>query len=189
MLGPDDPLPACPQRVLIAGSSGSGKTTLAGRVGSVLGLPHTELDSLFHGPDWTTRESFVDDALQVSDQPKWASEWQYGAVRARFAERADLMVWLDLPRRTVMTQVIRRTVGRRIRREKLWNGNVEGPLWTIFTDREHIIRWAWQTHAGIGPKVMAVHERRPDLPIVRLTSRAEVKRWCTDTLPAIGPCH
>ena len=32
LLGPADPLPHRPQRVLVAGSSGSGKTTLAGAV-------------------------------------------------------------------------------------------------------------------------------------------------------------
>ena len=187
MLGPDDPLPGRPHRVLIAGGSGSGKTTLAQRVSSALSLPHTELDSLFHGPGWTVRETFLADAQQIIDQPRWVSEWQYGAVRARFAERADLMVWLDLPRRTVMTQVIRRTVRRRIRRQQLWNENLEGPLWTFFTNREHVIRWAWQSHPGIGPKVIAVRNQRPGLPIVRLTSRAEVERWCGGALSTVKP--
>src|SRR5690606_20822603 len=37
------------RRILVAGTSGAGKTTLAGRVSGALGLPYTELDSLYHG--------------------------------------------------------------------------------------------------------------------------------------------
>ena len=39
-----------PQKILVAGTSGAGKTTLAGRIGRLLEIEHTELDSLFHGP-------------------------------------------------------------------------------------------------------------------------------------------
>jgi adenylate kinase family enzyme len=182
ILGAGDALPARPHRVLIAGGSGSGKTTLAAQIGSALGLPHTEIDALFHGPDWTPRESFVPDVERFSAEPDWVTEWQYNAVREVLAERADLMIWLDLPRRTVMRQVIRRTLSRRLRRESLWNGNQEPPFRTIFTDPEHIIRWAWSTHSRTAPRVLAVHERRPDLPIVRLTGRSAVDRWRNDVL-------
>jgi len=47
-----DPLPHRPQRVLVAGASGSGKTTVAARVSAALGLLHTEIDGLYHGPGW-----------------------------------------------------------------------------------------------------------------------------------------
>ena len=40
-------------------------------------------------------------------------------------QRADTVVWLDLPRRIVMRQVVSRTFRRSILREELWNGNRE----------------------------------------------------------------
>ena len=49
MLSQSDPLPARPQRVVVAGVSGVGKSTLALRIADVLGLPYTEIDALFHG--------------------------------------------------------------------------------------------------------------------------------------------
>jgi adenylate kinase family enzyme len=177
MLGADDQLPARPYRVLVAGTSGAGKSTLAERIGRLLGIPYTELDSLFHGPDWVPRASFEADVDRVIAAPQWVCEWQYGLVKARLAERADLLVWIDLPRRTVLRQVITRTVRRRLRREELWNGNLEGPLHTFFTDREHIVRWAWRQHHRTTERVMSLHAVRPGLPIVRLRSRAEVERW------------
>lgn len=184
ILGARDPLPYRPGRVLVAGGSGAGKSTLAARVGRSLDLPYTELDSLYHGPNWVPRESFVADALRIATQPQWVSEWQYSIVRPAFTERADLLIWLDLPRRRVMAQVVRRTVVRRLRGEVLWNGNVEPPLRTVFTDREHILRWAWAVHPRTRIKVLAAAEQRPELPIVRLSSRAEVEQWCHGPLAA-----
>ena len=65
-------------------------------------------------------------------------------MRDLLADRADLLVWLDLPRVRVMRQVIRRTLRRRARRQPLWNGNLEPALWTVLRDPDHIVRWAWR---------------------------------------------
>jgi adenylate kinase family enzyme len=173
----DDPLPARPARVIVAGTSGSGKTTVAALVAARLRVPHVEIDGLFHGPGWVPRPSFEADVRAFTAGPGWVTEWQYTAVRDLLADRADLVIWLDLPRPVVMRQVIRRTLRRWARREKLWNGNVEPPLWTIFTNREHIVLWAWTTHRLNTERVTALAGHRPELPIVRLRSRAEVNRW------------
>ena len=172
-----DALPRRPRRVLVAGTSGSGKTTVAARVAVLLRAPHVEIDSLYHGPSWTRRASFEDDVRRFSAGPRWVTEWQYDSVRAGLADRADLLIWLDLPRMTVMRQVVRRTVVRRVRRQQLWNGNVEPPIRTVFTDPGHIVRWAWHTHGRTAVRVGELAARRGDLPIVRLRSRPEIDRW------------
>jgi adenylate kinase family enzyme len=184
VLGASDGLPGQPHRVLVAGTSGAGKSTLARAIAGRLELPYVEIDSLFHGPGWTERGSFDADVERFSAQPRWVTEWQYPAVRAMLAERADLMVWLDLPRWTVMRQVVGRTVRRRLRREQLWAGNLEPPFRTILTDREHIVRWAWTSHGRGAQRVMSLAEARPELPIVRLRSREAAAGW----LCAL-PCH
>lgn len=185
MLGAEDPVPGRPRRVLVAGTSGSGKTTLAVRIAAALGVPHVEIDSLYHGPGWTPRSSFEADVHRFGAGPAWVTEWQYRQVRAFLADRADLLVWLDLPRAVVMRQVVRRTLVRRLRRVPLWNGNVEGPLRTVLTDRDHIVRWAWRTHGATAERVAALRLRRPDLVVVRLRSRDEVARWTAG--PLAGP--
>ncbi|SDQ78368.1 hypothetical protein [Quadrisphaera sp. DSM 44207] len=189
LLDADAPLPHRPRRVLVAGTSGSGKTTLAACAAPVLGVPHVEIDALFHGPGWTPRETFAADVAAFAAGPAWTTEWQYSAARPLLAERADLLVWLDLPRATVLRQVVRRTLVRRLRRQVLWNGNLEPPLHHFVTDRDHIVRWAWRTHGLIGPRIEALLRQRPDLVIVRLRSRAEVERWTGRVLEpaAAGP--
>jgi adenylate kinase family enzyme len=172
-----DALPGRPHRVLVAGTSGSGKTTLGQQIGARAGIPHTEIDGLFHGPGWTPRPEFLDDVAQLMACPVWVTEWQYDAARPILLGRADLLVWLDLPRSTVIRRVTVRTVRRRVGRHQLWNGNVEQPLWRILTDRGHIIRWAWGTHGAQAGRVRAASAQRPDLTVVRLRSARQVEGW------------
>ena len=136
-------------------------------------MPHTEIDALFHGPDWTPRESFVDDVDALIAQRRWVTEWQYPSVRERLAEHADLMVWLDLPRHRVMRQVVARTIHRRLKRVELWNGNREGSLLAVLTDPEHIIRWAWTSHHRNRDHVHSAAVSNPHLTIVQCLSHRE----------------
>lgn len=179
----DDPLPHRPRRVVVAGVSGTGKTTLAARIGSVVSAPHIEIDALFHGPGWVPREEFLDDVRAFVATERWITEWQYKTARPILTEHADLVVWLDLPFATVtLPRVVRRTVRRRARREVLWNGNVEPPLRTIFTDREHIVRWAILTRNKYRAQVPELERMRPGLPIVRLRTQREVDAWLAGPL-------
>ena len=177
LLGPDDALPLAPRRVLVAGPSGSGKSTLSARIGEVLGVRHVEIDGLYHGPDWQPRPTFEEDVRAFTAEPVWVTEWQYDVVRPLLLERADLLVWLDLPRYVVMQQVVRRTVRRRLRREVLWNGNQEPPFRTIFTDPEHIVRWAWTTHHRTPAHMRIILAERPGFAVVRLRSHREAQAW------------
>jgi len=149
-----DVLDPVPRRVLIAGVTGAGKTTLARRVSEVLGVPHTELDSLYHGAGWVPRPSFAEDVQALVEQPAWVTEWQYTEVRGLLASRADTLVWLDLPPRVPLWRVLRRTLTRRIRLTVLWNGNVEPPLHTIL--RNPITFCAGPAHAALDARTGAL---------------------------------
>ena len=177
LLDPRAPLVSRPQRLLVAGASGSGKSTFCRAASEALDLPYTELDSLFHGPDWMRRPTFEADVAALAAQPRWVVEWQYRDVRSLLVDRADTMLWLDLPRRAQMRQIIVRTVRRRLRREELWNGNIEPPLHRFLTDRDHIVRWAWRTQPAVAGKVRDVTAHRPELPVVRVRSRGEAYAW------------
>ncbi len=164
------------RRVIVAGTSGAGKTTVARRLEAALGIPHTEIDALFHGPNWEPRASFTADVEKLSAQPSWVTEWQYDSARQLLAERADTLVWLHFRRTTVMRRLVRRSVVRRLRRTVLWNGNTEPPLWTLLTDRDHVIRWGWRTHSRREQQVrQAVIDH--ELTLVELRNQREVDRW------------
>ncbi len=95
-------------------------------------------------------------------------------------ERADTVVWLDLPRHLVMRRVAKRTVRRVVTREELWNGNRE-PWENLYawSPERNIMRWAWTEHdtyaqqyaeAMADPRWTAIH-------FVRLRSRRQIDRW------------
>lgn len=178
MLTAVDPLPRYPRRIVVAGVSGVGKTTLARRIADIAEVPHTEIDGLFHGPNWTPRAAFLDDVRDLVAQESWATEWQYGSARPLLAARADLLVWLDLPFwTTTFPRVVRRTVRRRICREEIWNGNIEPPFRQILNDPEYIVRWAISTRHKYREIVPQLDANFPDLTIVRLGSQTEVESW------------
>lgn len=183
-LGPQDALPTCPRRVLVAGVSGSGKTTLSRRIAARLNVQATEIDALYHGAGWIPRREFAADVTALASRPEWITEWQYSSARALLAARADLVVWLDLPVARTMVQVTGRSVRRRLRREVLWNGNIEPPLWTIVTRRDHVIRWAWTTRHKYRGLLSALAADRPELPIVRLPSHRAAAAWLEGPLSA-----
>ena len=171
------PLPDRPRRVLVAGVSGVGKTTMARRLAAAWALPYTEIDALFHGPQWVPRESFDDDVAALVAAPAWVTEWQYATARPVLAAHADLLVWLDLPFRVTLARVIRRTLNRARTGETLWNGNVEPGLWHAFTASEGIVVWAVRTRGKYRREVPLLEAQHPSLVVVRLRTQREADDW------------
>lgn len=181
MLSADDPLPLRPARVLVAGVTGSGKTTLSRRLATLWDLRHVEIDGLFHGPEWTPRAEFLDDVRAFAAEERWVTEWQYTSkgTDGILPPRAQLALWLDYPYRVVRSRLLRRTVSRSVLRTRMWNGNVEKPLWNLFRgDPEaNILAWQTKTLHTWTERFPEVQRRFPHLTIVRLTHPRETERW------------
>lgn len=179
MLTVDDPVPDRVRRILVVGVTGVGKSTFCARLSERTGIPHVEIDGLFWGRDWTKRPEFEADVDAFLAEPAWITEWQYSTqLGDLLPSSADLVVWLDLPRSVARPRLVRRTIRRRLRREVLWNGNIEPPFHVFFTDPERsILRWEMQTHDKWRRRMPGIVERFPDLPIVRLARQAEIDAW------------
>lgn len=162
---------------MVAGVSGVGKTSLAQRIAGVTGIPHVEIDSLFHGPGWQPREEFLDDVRALVATDMWVTEWQYTDARPLLARRAQVLVWLDLPTPVAMMRLTRRTVDRAMHCRVLWNGNVEPPLWQVLTDRDHVMRWAWRRRNEMRELIPSLIEEYPHLRLVHLRSQSQADSW------------
>ena len=184
MLSAADPLPVRPRRVLVAGVTGVGKSTLAQRIGGLSGIRYTEIDALYHGPDWTVLPTFSADVDTLAGADSWITEWQYRSARDRLARSADTLIWLDYSLVVTMWRLVRRTLRRRIGRQRLWNGNVEAPLWHFFTGRDHILAWALSTRHSYAELVPRAERENPGLRVVRLRTPAETRAWLTTTFGA-----
>ena len=173
-------------RVLISGISGSGKTTLAGTVSVLLGLPRFELDALHHGSGWVKRQDFESDVDTFSARSRWVTEDQYHtALQDLLWQRADTVVWLDLPRRTVMQRVVRRSVVRAVTRRELWNGNREG--FRDWLDAGHPIRWAWSQYESRRCETADRIARHPELTVICLHSGRDARRWLNEFRASSSP--
>lgn len=164
------------QRVVVVGISGAGKTTLAAALAAQLGVPHVELDALWHGPGWVPRTDYAADVQRLTEAPGWVVDgWGHPPTRDLVWSRADTVVWLDLPRPVVVARVLRRSVRRAAGRTELWNGNRESLR--DWLDPGHPVRWAWTQHATRRADVAAQLARHPGVTRVHLRTAAQVRAW------------
>jgi adenylate kinase family enzyme len=172
------------RRVSVVGVSGSGKTTLARALAKRLSAPLIELDALMHQRDWQPRPDgeFKGEVEKATLQPAWVVDGNYRQVviEGPVWQRADTVVWLDLPRLTMMRRLIARTVSRAVRREVLWNGNREPLTNFVSLDPERsIFVWSWITYDGLSQRYSAAmtDDAWRHLTFVRLRSDGDVRRW------------
>ena len=172
------------RRISVVGSSGSGKTTVARAIVQKLGYPHLELDSVYHQPNWTPvpDDEFRAVAMEFSSQDRWVIDGNYttAGVIDLVWQRADTVVWLNPPKRTVMRQVTWRAISRATTGRELWNGNRERwPNLFRWAPEDNIIRWAWTSFDDTRER----YETRMNDPawahldFVRLRSRSEVESF------------
>ncbi|MEJ7650368.1 MAG: hypothetical protein WKF57_15250 [Nakamurella sp.] len=176
-------VPGRPRTIWITGSSGVGKSTLAARLESEFGLPHLELDGLFHQAGWTPQDHEVmrSQVSEVLAQDTWVVDGNYSSVLGTLVrDRCQLQIALDLPTWLVMARITRRTLTRMATGQELWNGNTEP--WSNLTSWDpetNILRWAWTKRHGYRAAARAAEiSSGVDGPrCVRLTSPAQVERF------------
>lgn len=134
-------------------------------------------------------EEFLRRVRVATEPPDWVVDGNYSIVHDTVWNRADTVVWFDLPFLVVMGRVIRRTLRRVIRRTELWNGNKEpwANLWAVDPEKS-IIAWAATRHRIYRERYSAaeVDPRWSSLEFVRLRSQREVDRFL-DQAAAVSP--
>jgi len=166
------------RRVNVIGTSASGKTTLAVALAERLGVPCIELDALYWGPNWTEPldEVMRDRVRSATSGDAWVVDGNYSVARDIVWSRADTVVWLDLPLRTVLARYLVRTVRRIRAREELWSGNRERLGMDLF-DRKSLLWWILSTYRRRRREFPALLAARPQITPVRLRSPAEARAW------------
>ncbi|MBT3141722.1 AAA family ATPase [Phaeobacter gallaeciensis] len=100
------------QRIMVIGGPGSGKSTLARVLGTRLDLPVVHMDPIYWLGDWVERSK--DDAMQMAraaaDQPAWVFEGNHSSSMEYRAERAEMIIFLDMPRPLRLWRVFWRSI-------------------------------------------------------------------------------
>ena len=167
------------QRINVAGTSCSGKTTLARAISERLGLAHIELDALFWGRDWTPvpEETFRARVSEAIAAERWVLCGGYAKVRDLTWARADTVVWLDYPMRTVLRRWASRTLARLRSREEFWPGTGNRERLSHIVHRDSLLWWILRTHHRRRRTMATQLAARPDLRVIRLRSPRETAQW------------
>lgn len=159
-------------RVVVLGVGGAGKTRLAHEIAGRTGLPIVHLDRIFWRPGWelAPRDEARAALEQAVAEDRWIIDGNFlSAGDARF-ERADTVVFLDLPRTTCLARAVRRAVRDRGRtRPDLPDGCPEGFDLDFY-------KWIWNFGRDDRPRILERMEET-DAEVVHLRSPAEVTRY------------
>jgi shikimate kinase len=173
--------------VLVATASGCGKTTVGRELSRALELPYVELDAIHHRSGWNDLPAaeFRAVVAPLVELDAWVIDGAYrGKLGDLVLERADTVVWLDLPIRIWLPRLLARTARRIVTREELWNGNRES-LRGAFWGRDALVPWSLRTHRARRRRYPVELAR---FPVVRLRSTAEVRLFL-DSVTGRSPEH
>jgi adenylate kinase family enzyme len=169
------------KRLAIVGGIGAGKSTLARILGERLGLEVFHLDRMWWqgggyrivGAKTVAAHTMDDQAVrrlqeELAARDSWIIDGARADMSVRLA-RADTVIFLDLPRRTCMWRIIKRTGRPRADYppdvEESWR-------WMVL-----LLRWVWSYPGDKRPGIVAnIEEHTPHAKVIHCQCKANVRR-------------
>lgn len=160
-------------RIAVIGPCGAGKSTLARELGELTGLPVTHIDRLHWKPGWVegSPEELRAVLSEVVAQDQWIIDGNYGATFDIRMPRAELVIYLDFPRRIYFRRVITRVAKN--------YGRVRADLAPGCPERLDLefLRFVWRIPKVSRPRTLArIEEFNVARRTLRLQSPREVGR-------------
>jgi nicotinamide riboside kinase len=165
-------------RVVIYGSSGSGKSALAAHLADLGLAPHVEIDVLafeegVHVDQAVLRERFS----RAIAGDTWVVEGMHRDQFEMAIPRADVFVWLDLPRRVIAYRLVLRTL-----RHAAWRRPRHGRRISLGSLVRREVPFIVKSVRSV-PRRQAYARRlvalaeRSDVEVLRLVSSTDAERW------------
>lgn len=164
------------KRIMIIGCAGAGKTTLASELGKKLGFPLHHLDVIFWKPGWIKgdKEEFYKKLKNLAAEEKWITDGNFIDSIPILAERADTIIYLDIPIPVCFFGALRRNFSKN-KRADMADGCEENLdikfFWWILTFRNHT-----------APRIEKYMEEYKNKNIIVLKSRKTVKDFLKNIL-------
>lgn len=98
------------KKIIVIGPSGSGKSTLARKIAPILNLPLYHLDQLFWQAGWKSisQEAFTEKLQEIIKKEEWIIDGNFNHSLESRIEKADTIIFLDVPRRLYFPRIFKR---------------------------------------------------------------------------------
>lgn len=99
-------------KIAILGNCGSGKTTLGVELSNILKLPLYHLDQYYYKPNWEKAPSkeYQEVHNKLCNEPKWIIDGTGASTLAYRLQKADCIIFLDIPRSICLLRVLKRLI-------------------------------------------------------------------------------
>ncbi|MBP1886926.1 AAA family ATPase [Sinorhizobium mexicanum] len=161
------------KRVLVIGCSGGGKTTLARRLSEHCDLPFVSMDrEFFWLPGWISRAREEQRKLIAAKvaEAQWVMDGTNPSTFDLRLPRADIVLWVRMPRLRCLIGVARRWLKwRGAARPEMAEGCPERVSWEF-------VRYIWTFERKFVPRIEeALQKHGPGVPVLQIRSRAQMR--------------
>lgn len=160
------------KRILIIGSGGAGKSTLAKKLMEKLNLPIIHLDCHFWNPGWikTPSDEWHQMVEEFVAQERWIMDGNYSSTIDVRLERADTVIFLDIPRIICLWRVIKRRIKWHNKvRPDINEGCPESLDWEF-------IKWIWNYPNRNKPRLLRkIHALNGNINLFILRNSREIE--------------
>lgn len=101
------------RRIAVVGCGGAGKSWLAARLGERIGLPVQRLDAHYYDASWRAVDDWPERQRALAAADDWIMDGNYVSTLGIRLDRADVVVFMDLPTRKCLRAVVLRRLRHR----------------------------------------------------------------------------
>ena len=165
---------ATAERVLVIGCSGAGKSTISLKIAEHFNLEYLSLDrDVIWLPEWTMRKRGDQREIlkKLVSRKRWVMDGTSPETFDIRVPRADLVIWLRVPRRVSLMGLARRVLKNY---GSVRNAMADGCPERL-PDRE-FLTYIWTFEQKMTPRIIdALNQHGPDVPVVTPRSRKEAE--------------
>lgn len=164
------------KRIAIIGNAGSGKSVLAQKLHTILKLPVYHLDQYFWKPGWVEpdRSEYEKVHNALCDKHEWIIDGMNLRYLDYRAHKADVLIFLDLPRFRCLWNTFKRTCAYYgIETPSSAKGCVE----RFNGEYIRFIKWVWNFKKKYPALIKEILNRYPNNKLYVMTSHAEVEEF------------
>ena len=169
------------KRILVTGNAGSGKSTVSQQLSSLLKIPVYGLDKIVWGPRWQriAKQQCQSKLIEILENEQWIID----GVCSQAAVMANVIIFLDMPRRACYWRVIKRNLPYLFKsRPGL------PPQCPEILIIGYLVKLIWNFRKSVRPTLLNLLEQEKDnidKTIIRIDNQRQWKHW----LPILKAKH